>query len=119
MGQEDDVLFGAVWRAAFPEFTHLFTGIEAQGHRMRHGDRFTKLPLGQVIEVEQIHFNPFLKIFLKNNLPVRIGALDFERSHRVRRLGSSLTSRYVEHRLNCFKCISFQTVIYEDESFPL
>jgi len=64
MGQKDDAFIGVGRRSASSEFPRLLAGIEAHGHRMGEGDDIAKLPVCQVIEVEQINLNPFLKVFL-------------------------------------------------------
>jgi hypothetical protein len=65
-----------VGRAAFPEFPLLGLVVESQSHRVGEGENLAKLPVGDVIEVEQIHFDSFLKILLDEDSLIWICTLD-------------------------------------------
>jgi hypothetical protein len=105
-GKRDNAHFGVRQRGNLLEHPCLLFEIESKGHRMGNGENFAKVPIGSIIEAEQVNFDAILKISLEKRFPICIGAINFERSHlffvRVSNRGYMFPATH-----DGFKCISF------------
>ena len=82
---------------------------------MRKGEEFAKLSIACVIKIVQSHFYPILKVSLEQRLPVFISAVNSQRLHFPGPFRSNATG-YIQHRCDSGKGISFEAIVYVDES---